>query len=85
MMPLCSMISRSSTVPGPPVNRSVLLSTPSVKWSQKTGQSAKVNLKSLKGYEDGQVPEFHRPISGQDSFPFHSQKITIAAKGDFWK
>ena len=33
-----------------------------VKWSQKTGQLAKVYPKPLKGYENGEAPEFYRPV-----------------------
>ena len=33
-----------------------------VKWSQKTGQSAKVYPKPLKGYENGEAPEVYRPV-----------------------
>ena len=33
-----------------------------VKWSQKTGQSAKVYPKPLKGYENGEAPELYRPV-----------------------
>lgn len=33
-----------------------------VKWSQKTGQLAKVYPKPLKGYENGEAPELYRSI-----------------------
>ncbi|WP_205321392.1 NUDIX domain-containing protein [Tritonibacter mobilis] len=33
-----------------------------LKWSQKTGQSAKVYPKPLKGYEDGKAPELYRSV-----------------------
>lgn len=33
-----------------------------LKWSQKTGQSAKVYPKPLKGYENGEAPEFYRSV-----------------------
>ncbi|CUH70817.1 Formate--tetrahydrofolate ligase [Thalassovita autumnalis] len=33
-----------------------------VKWSQKTGQSAKVYPKPLKGYENGKAPELYRSV-----------------------
>ncbi|WP_376764855.1 hypothetical protein [Roseovarius sp. A-2] len=33
-----------------------------LKWSQKTGQSAKVYPKPLKGYENGEAPELYRPV-----------------------
>jgi len=33
-----------------------------VKWSRKTGQSSKVYPKPLKGYENGEAPEFYRPV-----------------------
>ena len=33
-----------------------------LKWSQKTGQSAKVYPKSLKGYENGKAPELYRSV-----------------------
>ena len=33
-----------------------------VKWSQKTGQSAKVYPKPMKGYENGEAPEFYRSV-----------------------
>lgn len=33
-----------------------------VKWSQKTGQSSKVYPKPLKGYENGETPEFYRSV-----------------------
>ena len=33
-----------------------------MKWSQKTGQSAKVYPKPLKGYENGEAPEFYRSV-----------------------
>ena len=33
-----------------------------LKWSQKTGQSAKVYPKPLKGYENGEAPEVYRPV-----------------------
>ena len=33
-----------------------------LKWSQKTGQRAKVYPEPLKGYENGEAPEVHRPI-----------------------
>jgi len=36
--------------------------TYSLKWSRKTGQSSKVYPKPLKGYENGEAPEFYRPV-----------------------
>ena len=33
-----------------------------VKWSQKTGQLAKVYPKPMKGYENGEAPEFYRSV-----------------------
>ena len=33
-----------------------------VKWSQESGQSAKVYPKPLKGYENGEAPELYRPV-----------------------
>ena len=33
-----------------------------LKWSQKTGQSAKVYPKPLKGYENGKAPELYRSV-----------------------
>ena len=33
-----------------------------LKWSQKTGQLAKVYPERLKGYENGEAPEFYRPV-----------------------
>jgi hypothetical protein len=33
-----------------------------LKWSQKTGRSAKVYPKPLKGYEDGKAPELYRSV-----------------------
>ena len=33
-----------------------------LKWSQKTGQSAKVYPEALKGYDNGDAPEFYRPV-----------------------
>ena len=33
-----------------------------LKWSQKTGQSAKVYPISLKGYENGKAPELYRSV-----------------------
>ena len=33
-----------------------------MKWSQKTGQLAKVYPKSMKGYENGEAPEFYRSV-----------------------
>ena len=33
-----------------------------LKWSEQTGQSAKVYPKPLKGYEDGKAPEFYRSV-----------------------
>jgi len=36
--------------------------TPSMKWSQKTGQLAKVYPKPMKGYENGEAPEFYRSV-----------------------
>ena len=33
-----------------------------VKWSQKTGQLAKVYPKPRKGYENGEAPEFYRSV-----------------------
>ena len=38
------------------------LSASGLKWSQKTGQSAKVYPKPLKGYENGEAPEFYRSV-----------------------
>jgi hypothetical protein len=40
----------------------LLLSTTCLKWSQKTGQSAKVYPKLLKGYEHGEAPEVYRSV-----------------------
>lgn len=33
-----------------------------LKWSQKTGQLAKVYPKPMKGYENGEAPEFYRSV-----------------------
>lgn len=33
-----------------------------LKWSQESGQSAKVYPKPLKGYENGEAPELYRPV-----------------------
>ena len=33
-----------------------------VKWSQKTGQRAKVYPEPSKGYENGEAPEVYRPV-----------------------
>jgi len=33
-----------------------------LKWSQRTGQSAKVYPEPLKGYENGEAPEVYRPV-----------------------
>ena len=33
-----------------------------VKWSQKTGHLAKVYPKPMKGYENGEAPEFYRSV-----------------------
>jgi len=33
-----------------------------MKWSQKTGQLAKVYPKPLKGYEHGEAPELYRSV-----------------------
>ena len=36
--------------------------TRTVAWSQKTGQLAKVYPKPMKGYENGEAPEFYRSV-----------------------
>lgn len=36
-----------------------------VKWSQKSGQLAKVYPTTLEGYEDGETPEVYRSVQGQ--------------------
>jgi hypothetical protein len=41
---------------------SVARSLRHLKWSQKTGQSAKVYPVPLKGYEDGKAPELYRAV-----------------------
>ncbi len=33
-----------------------------VKWSQKTGQSFKMYPKFMKGYENGEAPDFYRCV-----------------------
>lgn len=33
-----------------------------LKWSQKTRQLAKVYPKPMKGYENGEAPEFYRSV-----------------------
>ena len=39
-----------------------IFTTPVVKWSQKTGRSAKVYPKPLRGYENGETPELYRSV-----------------------
>jgi len=41
-----------------PTERTELL----MKWSQETGQSAKVFPEPLKGYEHGKAPELYRSV-----------------------
>ena len=43
-------------------SRAIPLARAALKWSQKTGQSAKVYPKPLKGYENGEAPEFYRSV-----------------------
>lgn len=39
-----------------------LVAAITMKWSQKTGQLAKVYPEPLKGYENGEAPEVYRPV-----------------------
>ena len=46
----------------PQLQKGLALLDGDLKWSQKTGQSAKVYPKPLKGYEHGKTPELFRPV-----------------------